>query len=50
LLRDSVDHGLAGWVIAGMTKDPDLNALHGDPRFDALIAYAKQRAAAAHKT
>jgi eukaryotic-like serine/threonine-protein kinase len=49
LLRDSVDHGLAGWVIADMTKDPDLKALQGDPRFGALIAYAKQRAVAAHK-
>jgi eukaryotic-like serine/threonine-protein kinase len=49
LLRDSIDHGLAGWVIAGMAKDPDLAALHGDPRFDALLAYANSRASAAAK-
>ncbi len=40
LLRDSVDHGLAGWVIKGMPDDPDLNPLQGDPRFTELIAYA----------
>ncbi len=46
LLRDSVDHGLAGWVIAGMATDPDLKPLHGDPRFTALLAYATGKAAA----
>jgi len=46
LLRNSVDHGLPGWVIAGMPTDPDLAPLHGDPRFDALLAYAKSRASA----
>jgi hypothetical protein len=29
----------------GMEKDSDLSALHGDPRFDALVTYAKQVAA-----
>ncbi len=43
LLRDSVDHGLAGWVIKGMPDDPDLKALHGDPGFTALLAYASSR-------
>ena len=47
LLRDSVDHGLAGWVIAGMANDPDLKPLQGDPRFTALLAYANQKTAAA---
>ncbi len=47
LLRDSVDHGLPNWVIADMPGDPDLKALHGDPRFDALMAYAKSKSAAA---
>jgi hypothetical protein len=46
LLRESVDHGLAGWVIAGMAKDPDLAALDGEPQFDALVAYAKAKAKA----
>jgi non-specific serine/threonine protein kinase/serine/threonine-protein kinase len=45
LLRDSVDHGLADWVIKGMPEDPDLKALHGDPRFTALLAYATAHAA-----
>jgi non-specific serine/threonine protein kinase/serine/threonine-protein kinase len=40
LLRDSVDHGLAGWVIKDMHTDSDLQALHGDPRFTELLTYA----------
>ena len=43
LLREAVDHGLPGWVVDGMGKDPDLSLLHGDPKFDALLAYANQR-------
>jgi hypothetical protein len=27
-----------------MEKDPDLKSLHGDPRFSALVAHAKERA------
>jgi hypothetical protein len=30
-----------------MEKDPDLKSLQGDPRFTALLAYAKDRVAAA---
>lgn len=47
LLREAVDHGLAPNIALYMEKDPDLEALHGDPRFAALIAHAKERAAAA---
>jgi len=43
MLRESVDHGLAAWVIREMSKDPDLNVLHNDARFAALVAYAKHR-------
>jgi len=43
LLREAVDHGLAGWVIVGMATDPDLQSLHGDPRFAELVAYAKKK-------
>ena len=47
MLRSSVDHGLAGWVIAEMADDPDLKQLHGDPRFTTLLAYANQKATVA---
>jgi hypothetical protein len=33
----------------GIENDPDLKPLHGDPRFDALVAHAKARATAARK-
>jgi hypothetical protein len=35
-------------VIAfGLEKDPDLKPLHGNPRFQSIVAEAKQSAAAA---
>jgi len=49
LLREAVDHGLAPYADVGMDKDPDLKALHGDPRFAALVAHAKEVAAAAQE-
>jgi tetratricopeptide (TPR) repeat protein len=49
LLRQAFDHGLDLDSALDMEKDPDLKSLHGDPRFDALVAEAKQRAAAAQK-
>ena len=49
LLRQSVDHGLASNFDLGIEEDPDLKSLHGDPRFAALVAHAKERAAAAQK-
>jgi non-specific serine/threonine protein kinase/serine/threonine-protein kinase len=45
LLREAVDHGLPVGIRRGMDKDPDLASLHGDPRFDAIVADAKQPAA-----
>ncbi len=44
-LRQSVEHGYANadW----MTKDTDLTSLHGDPRFEALVAEARKKAPAA---
>ena len=47
LIRDAIDHGLAPYIDLGMAKDPDLTSLHDDPRFGALVAHAKARAAAA---
>jgi DTW domain-containing protein YfiP len=32
-----------------MEKDPNLQSLHGDPRFDALLIYAQEHAAAVQK-
>jgi serine/threonine protein kinase len=49
LLHEAVDHGLEAFVDLGIDKDPDLKSLHGDPRFAALVAHAKERAAAAQK-
>lgn len=46
-LRQATDHGLPPSGALDMDKDPDLKSLLGDPRFVALIAYAKERAAAA---
>jgi eukaryotic-like serine/threonine-protein kinase len=48
-LRQAVDHGLPPDGDLGMDSDPDLKSLHGDPRFGTLVAYAKERAAAAQK-
>jgi serine/threonine protein kinase len=50
LLQEAVDHGLGHSLLLGIEKDPDLKALHGDPRFDALVTHAKQRASAAAQT
>jgi len=49
LLREAVDHGLQPSLDLGIDKDPDLKSLHGDPRFAALVAHAKERAAATQK-
>ena len=46
LLSQSVDHGLPSRVGIDMEKDTDLTSLHGDPRFAALVAHAKQVAEA----
>jgi hypothetical protein len=49
MLREAVDHGLAPNISLQMEKDPDLEALHADPRFAALVEHARARAAAAQK-
>jgi hypothetical protein len=48
LLRQALDHGLSGTAL-DMEKDSDLKSLNGDPSFDGLVAYARQRVAAAEK-
>jgi tetratricopeptide (TPR) repeat protein len=49
LLQEAVDHGLAPANALAMEQDPDLKPLHGDPRYEAIVSEAKQRAAAAQK-
>jgi len=44
LLREAIDHGLTARNSLGIEKDPDFKSLRGDTRFDALVAYAKERA------
>jgi serine/threonine protein kinase/tetratricopeptide (TPR) repeat protein len=48
-LREAVDHGLRPAADLDIGKNPNLQSLHGDPRFAALVAHAKERAAAAQK-
>jgi len=43
-LARAIDHGLEDPDF--ITSDPDLKSLHGDPRFEALIAKARQNATA----
>jgi serine/threonine protein kinase len=45
LLSEAVDHGLNAFGDLAMEKDPDLNSLHGDPRFTDLLVHAKEVAA-----
>ncbi len=45
----TVDHGLNAHIDLSIENDSDLKSLHGYPRFSALVAYAKERAAAAQK-
>jgi serine/threonine protein kinase len=49
LLLDAVNHGLPPEADLAMEKDPDFKSLNGDTRFTALVAHAKQRAAAGQK-
>lgn len=48
-LRDSINHGLSVDLTKGIGTDPDLNALHGDPRFNTLVAETTIRDAAGRR-
>jgi hypothetical protein len=41
-LKEALDHGLAADTRKDLDKEPDLAALHQDPRFAALVASAQQ--------
>ena len=43
LLADALDHGLVPDAALQMGTESDLDSLHGDPRFGALVAMAKSR-------
>lgn len=47
LLREAFDEHLDVETMLGMEKEPELQALHGDPRFEALLQRASQLTAAA---
>ena len=44
-LRDAVDHGLPAGTALDIDKEDDFKSLHGDPRYRALLAHARERAA-----
>jgi Tfp pilus assembly protein PilF len=46
LLREAMEHGLKMHGLARLEDDRDLKSLHGDPRFQALVADARKYAAA----
>jgi hypothetical protein len=48
-LRYAVENALSAGTRVGLEKETDLKSLHGDPRFDALVASARQPAAAVQK-
>jgi hypothetical protein len=50
LIQDAVDHGLALSVAIHIADDEDLKPLHGDPKFEAILASIRDRAKAAQQT
>jgi serine/threonine protein kinase/Tfp pilus assembly protein PilF len=42
LLSEALDHGLNANIATGIESDEDLQSLHGNPRFAALVARAKR--------
>jgi tetratricopeptide (TPR) repeat protein len=47
-LQISVEHALNAEKRRNLEKDADFDSLRGDSRFEALVAYSRQRAAAMH--
>ncbi len=44
-LRDALSHGLPSWAIKELARDQELDSLHGDPRFTALLNSATKQSA-----
>jgi eukaryotic-like serine/threonine-protein kinase len=44
-LREAIDHGLRPTQAVAAVQDDDLKSLRGDPRYEALVAEVKKRAA-----
>jgi hypothetical protein len=49
MLSEAVDHGLAPGKKQALSTEPELKSLHGDPRFEALVAKAAGGSAGAAK-
>jgi len=50
LVRQSLEHGLDARTAASIGEDDDLASLRGDPRFAAIVAEGRERAALAQKS
>jgi eukaryotic-like serine/threonine-protein kinase len=48
-LREAMDHNLSATLQREMENEPDLRSLHGDPRFEALVARVGEQTASAQK-
>ena len=48
-LRQSLEHGMAPRTMMGIGDDEDLKSLHGDPRFEAVVAEAQRKAVEAQQ-
>ena len=46
MLTSAVDHGFSAADDLALASDPEFKILHADPRFEVLVAHARQRAAA----
>jgi hypothetical protein len=46
-LRQSIEHGMPLKTLEGIPSDSDLQSLHSDPRFNAIVTEATKRLASA---
>ncbi|MGA8143629.1 MAG: tetratricopeptide repeat protein [Candidatus Acidiferrales bacterium] len=50
LFRSAVEHGFTPQQSVALETDPELKPVYGDPRFEAIVAKARERAAVAQNT